>query len=424
MSGLNNKDVEILGFYAENGNRELYWNYLAQKPGNDGYGLLALGVVRNDNAPGQVANSYAQSAAHAARPGMTERDWEHFGVDLMRRDLAERQRALRMNEPARALNLSAVDVTRVHDESFEHAGIAKEAWTPRKLMDMAERKGGPAAMEEIWKGMLDNQKLGLYRGVSTLGEVGAHTDFTSLESVARSGRYAADMATARIAANSSLPNTDPNLIGSLNHSYIYSQQSNSWAEVRQRSGSSVPLPPIISNVRDEQRIEQLNDTRALRIERLASRQDRHPEDPYTSIAKSPFTLAEASSTTPHSPEIGLAAAEVTPSWRPLAQNVQTALAERLPQGTAISDDRLAQFTAAAKLARISEHDRLSVDIGTESVTIRGSHPAQLAHVDLTHPLPTAVESHAAFRQAQESQTAALSQQAEQPLEAQRGFERA
>ena len=59
MSGLNRQDIEILRSYAEDGNRELYWNYLAQKPGNDGYGLLALGVVRNDNVPGAVANSYA-----------------------------------------------------------------------------------------------------------------------------------------------------------------------------------------------------------------------------------------------------------------------------------------------------------------------------------------------------------------------------
>ena len=73
VSGLNNKDVEILSFYAENGNRELYWNYLAQKPGNDGYGLLALGVVRNDNVPGQVADAYAQSAALATRPGGTSK---------------------------------------------------------------------------------------------------------------------------------------------------------------------------------------------------------------------------------------------------------------------------------------------------------------------------------------------------------------
>ena len=196
MSGLNNKDVEILSFYAENGNRELYWNYLAQKPGNDGYGLLALGVVRNDNVPGQVANIYAQSTAHETRPGMTERDWEHFGVDLMRRDLAERQEAMRLNEPERALNLSAVDVTRMHAQAFENAGIAKEAWTPRRLMEMAERKGGPEAMQGVWSSVLDNQMLGITRGFSTLGAVGSHTEL-SIESAWNSGAYAASLTAAR-----------------------------------------------------------------------------------------------------------------------------------------------------------------------------------------------------------------------------------
>ena len=56
MPGLTKKDIDILAHYAGKENRELYWNYLSQIPGNDGYGLLALGVVRNDNVPGQVAN--------------------------------------------------------------------------------------------------------------------------------------------------------------------------------------------------------------------------------------------------------------------------------------------------------------------------------------------------------------------------------
>ncbi len=44
MSGLNQNDLDILWAYADQGNRELYWNYLAQSNGNDGYGLVALGV--------------------------------------------------------------------------------------------------------------------------------------------------------------------------------------------------------------------------------------------------------------------------------------------------------------------------------------------------------------------------------------------
>ncbi|WP_253901066.1 hypothetical protein [Stenotrophomonas maltophilia] len=63
MSGLTDKDIRVLSSYAKEGNRELYWNYLAQLPNNDGYGLLALGVVRNDSLPGRVANSFATAVA-------------------------------------------------------------------------------------------------------------------------------------------------------------------------------------------------------------------------------------------------------------------------------------------------------------------------------------------------------------------------
>ncbi|RYH24979.1 MAG: hemolysin, partial [Alcaligenaceae bacterium] len=65
MAGLDERDIDVLGTYAKDGNRTLYWNYLARHPGNDGYGLLALGVVRNDNMPGAVANAYAQERVQA-----------------------------------------------------------------------------------------------------------------------------------------------------------------------------------------------------------------------------------------------------------------------------------------------------------------------------------------------------------------------
>ncbi len=63
MSKLTEDNFRVLEHYAKTGNRELYWNYLSQLPGADGYGTLALGVVRNDNLPGQVANKYAQDYA-------------------------------------------------------------------------------------------------------------------------------------------------------------------------------------------------------------------------------------------------------------------------------------------------------------------------------------------------------------------------
>jgi len=54
MSGLTEKDIRILIDYADAGNRELYWNYLSQLPGADGYGTLALYGRGNDPGPAVV----------------------------------------------------------------------------------------------------------------------------------------------------------------------------------------------------------------------------------------------------------------------------------------------------------------------------------------------------------------------------------
>lgn len=106
---LDEKDLTVLQHYADAGNRELYWNYLAQLPGNDGYGLLALGVVRNDNMPGATANAYAQNYAqdHNGKV-LTEREWDDFGVDLVRRDFLHRKIwASDPDHPEYSLNLPA-----------------------------------------------------------------------------------------------------------------------------------------------------------------------------------------------------------------------------------------------------------------------------------------------------------------------------
>lgn len=109
MSGLDKNDLEILRYYQTNGNRERYWNYLAQRPGNDGYGLLALGVVRNDNMPGAVANIYARNYAEAKNhKTLSERGWEDFGIDLIRKDFALRKDYLDRQQPEHALNLPAL----------------------------------------------------------------------------------------------------------------------------------------------------------------------------------------------------------------------------------------------------------------------------------------------------------------------------
>ena len=128
---LSERDMVVLRHYAAKGNRELYWNYLAQLPGNDGYGRLALGVVRNDNMPGATANLYAQNYAwRHHRIALSEREWDRFGVDLMQRDLVLRQIHLAKQEPALALNLPVKDVQDVHAAAFQNIKVDADAWTP------------------------------------------------------------------------------------------------------------------------------------------------------------------------------------------------------------------------------------------------------------------------------------------------------
>ena len=58
MAGLNEQDMKALMRCAYAGNRGLYFNFPAKKEGNDGYGQLAPGVVRNVDAPAATAGSF------------------------------------------------------------------------------------------------------------------------------------------------------------------------------------------------------------------------------------------------------------------------------------------------------------------------------------------------------------------------------
>ncbi|MDV3468709.1 hypothetical protein RZA67_08220, partial [Stenotrophomonas sp. C3(2023)] len=170
-SGLNAADIAVLKAYAADGNRELYFNYLAQKQGNDGYGLLALGVIRNDNAPGATANSFADRQARADGVYFNERDWQDFGVDLMARDLAFREAQLSNGYPYLALNLPVKDVKKAHDDAFRERKIDPSAWTPYKLLVAARKYGGDDEAEAVWSILLDNSNLGMDRGFDTMTRV-------------------------------------------------------------------------------------------------------------------------------------------------------------------------------------------------------------------------------------------------------------
>ncbi|KAF1003438.1 MAG: hypothetical protein GAK28_04724 [Luteibacter sp.] len=183
--GLSDKDIQILQQYAREKNRELYWNYLAQLPSNDGYSLLALGVVRNDNMPGATANSYAKNyAMEHSDIVMSEHQWDQFGARLMQHDLEKRLAwAASADYSEFSLNLPARQVMKVHDETFGDYNIDPNAWTPRKLLmaaherDVEEQRliergdmrpeDASHHMESRWSAMLDNGYAGVQRMAST-----------------------------------------------------------------------------------------------------------------------------------------------------------------------------------------------------------------------------------------------------------------
>ena len=407
MAELSRQDLNILKSYAYSDNRELYWNYLAQLPGNDGYGVLALGVVRNDNVPGQVANAYADAyAAEHSGKHMTERDWENFGQQLIKEDYWRRERQFSdEHRPDLALNLPAKDVQSAHDLSFKDAGIDPNAWTPRKLLEAARRQGGEPEAEKIWSMMLDNRHLGLDRGVHTLAGVAERHADPKFDA----GSYVADMAKARLAAHEARPNTDPDVIGNQSFYYAYETQHKRWVNV---SEVEVPNPaitgPVIDThpVTDPKLIEELNDTRALRLHRQELSHAFHPDDPGRRIT-TPKTIADV-------PESAAQFAQAT-APRPGDDPLYAALRLRLP--IEVSDDHVAQATLLAKQGGIRDAARLDqVVLHGDQIHMRGLHHGN-ATLDLNHPAPPseaslqqAAQLDQQHAQAQQTQQLAMQQQ--------------
>jgi hypothetical protein len=290
MSGLNQQDLAILREYAAKGNRELYWNYLAQKPGNDGYGLLALGVVRNDNMPGVVANQYAQNQALSVNGiRLSEREWDGFGIDLIQRDFKLRELQLAEEKrPDLALNLPAKDVQKAHDGAFEKARITVEAWTPRQLLEAARRQGGEPAADRVWDSMLDSSQLGMTRLAKTLDHTARQYNDPHLDA----GAYMGRLTLATAGASHARSHTDPHTVGALNLYHTYDAMERAWYTV---NGAAVATGGwgAIQRVRDPDQIKALEDTRALRQEQRERAREFHPQDPYRQLARSPRTLAVA-----------------------------------------------------------------------------------------------------------------------------------
>lgn len=282
MAGLSRKDLNILSDYASQGNRELYWNYLAQKDGADGYGLLALGVVRNDNLPGQVANAYAQSQARTQNERdagltsriLTERQWDEFGQTLLERDLQLRANWLDRGNAELALNLPGRDVQLAHDQAFKLHDLDPNCWTPRVLLEATRKKQGEDAAETVWKDMLNNEALGTRRAMDTAGNAFAAMPLGQASMyIGKLGLYEAAM------AKEAMPTNDPDVIGIRSAHHVYSEREGAWYVVVE---GAMPI-----RERNPSMIDRLNDTRELRLEQKERATQFHPDDNFRTLIDSP-----------------------------------------------------------------------------------------------------------------------------------------
>ncbi|MFL0350126.1 XVIPCD domain-containing protein [Stenotrophomonas lactitubi] len=325
MSGLNDKDFRVLQSYAKEGNRELYWNYLAQVPGNDGYGLLALGVVRHDSLPGRVAVGYAQDyAEHQRERGsqfankvLDEPALEAFGQELIRQDLAQRQ-AVRGTDLS--LNLPGKAVQDAHDVAFDRHKIDPNAWTPRVLLEAARNRGGDQAAEQIWKDMLDNSALGVVRTGKTLGSIAQNMD------LAEGARYAGTLTSLEIQSMGARSSVDPNVIGTQLKFHYFQADRQQWYQVDAPTSPLPRLSPVVQEETNPAKIAELNAAREVRLERQAKATAFHPDDHYRDIARSPLT-AGITPENPHPTQLaGLTPMQPGHPDHPLYQQIRDGVA--------------------------------------------------------------------------------------------------
>ncbi|MEN5071363.1 XVIPCD domain-containing protein [Stenotrophomonas sp. TWI1183] len=426
MSGLNQKDVDTLRAYADQGNRELYWNYLAQKPGNDGYGLLALGVVRNDNLPGQVANAYAQLEAsdqHDRNPGLrnrllTEREWEAFGQTLLKEDLERREEWVGAGEPARALNLPGRDVQQAHDEAFKLHHLDPNCWTPRILLEATRKNVSEDAAEKVWQEMLNNDNRGLSRATNTVGHAYAAMPWGQATAyVAKLGFYEATM------ADQALPASNPNVIGIRSSYHVYDEKAGTW---HHHPEGGLPIQE-----RDARVVEGLNETREVRLEREQKATQFHPDDSYRQRIETPKVVLN--DLPGQQPETRLAELRPGDAHYPLYQQIRGHVASLdAKHGRSFDEtsERLtASLTALAVENGLERADHVVLSQGTadspagRNVFVVQGELADPAHRRASMPTDVAVQTpvEQSMRQldvaGQERQHQALAQTTQQELDA-------
>lgn len=374
--GLNEKDIEILQYYADRGNRELYWNYLAQLPGNDGYGQLALGVVRNDNMPGATANAYAAAYAREHdHKTLTEREWDDFGIDLIRRDLAHRMDFMSEGNYGNALNLPVWSVQNAHDKAFDNINVDPNAWTPRKLLEAARSHGEDGA-EKLWTSLLSNDAMGLERTWDTVAQLIKNESMSWNEGA----EYLGDMTSAYFTAVAERSHLPPEIVGSQRHYHVRGSHGD-WTQVHLPYMSS-DLMRSVSEVKDPETLRQLEDTYRLRLDRAAARDAFAPDDPGKLVA-SPHPLADTR------PTVSMP--------KPGDDPLYATLRHHLPFD--VADDKVAEVALQARQAGIRRPAQLhDVQVDGDRIVCEAINYGPTTEVALATPAPPKEESLAMAQQ--------------------------
>jgi hypothetical protein len=291
MPQLDLKDMRVLKHYAEQGMRERYWNYLASEPGNDQYGLLALGVVRNDSMPGKIANAYAQeymrkNPVKGGQPYLDERGWDKVGRDLILADYEMRRQHFNSGRPDLALNLPVSQVYYSHVEAFAKNHISQFAWTPALLIEASHtRTGNMQEAEQIWHEMLDSKNLGVSRASDSLGHQWDNDKYFD--------RYTWYQTKAYATAVVSRPYDNPSVIQHHtrdSQTNEYEHTAHGWSKLVGTQGGI-----IRQAVTDPVLIHTLDDISTFRSENMKlgdfDHPNRHKEDLYKEIKGSKWTIA-------------------------------------------------------------------------------------------------------------------------------------
>ncbi|APP77992.1 hemolysin [Xanthomonas vesicatoria ATCC 35937] len=317
---------------------------------------MALGVVRNDSLPGQVANNYAQDYARTqhdtgsrfANAELSERQWEEFGQTLLKKDLELRQAWFDKERPDMALNLPGKDVMRAHDQAFLDHELDPNCWTPRVILQAALEKSGPQKLEQIWTNMLDNE----YAGATRISNTGYET-FAQM-GLAAGSQYLAKLGTTEaIQMLEGRSAVDPNVIGSNSFYAMYFEKEHKWVNVSAGGGHL--------SMREETnpgRIAELDDARAVRLERQQKATQFHEDDPHRSISRSPFTASADGLRDQTQPPTKLA--DIGPDHRdyPLLQQVRAGVSAIDAQAGRTPDENSERLIASVMtLARQNNLDR-------------------------------------------------------------------